>query len=115
MNSFEKGLLEHINSYRKKYGLPPLAFDRKLHELAGKHSRHMERKNSLSHDGFQERFRSSGKTYCIENVGWNYPSAEGQFKGWKKSEGHNRNMLDKKIRSAGIAKSGAFVTFFGCD
>ena len=75
---------------------------------------HMEEKNVLSHEGFQERFRQSDRSLCVENVGWNYQTPEDQFRSWKTSGEHNKNLLNKKITHAGIAQTGAYVTFFAC-
>ncbi len=75
----------------------------------------MDKKNVLSHDHFHERFRNCRRSHCVENVGWNSPTPDAQFKAWKGSKGHNANLLDKKIKYAGISKTGAYVTFFACD
>jgi uncharacterized protein YkwD len=112
--SYEERLLLHINQHRKANGLSPLAMDKSLSRLAEHHSMHMEKKNVLSHEGFQERFRQSGRSQCVENVGWNYQTPEDQFRAWKTSREHNKNLLNKKITHAGIAQTGAYVTFFAC-
>jgi uncharacterized protein YkwD len=83
--------------------------------LARRHSKNMCKEETLCHDGFSERFRQSGKRRCVENVGWNCTSAAEQFTQWQRSPGHNHNLLDEGIRSAGISRTGAYVTFFACD
>lgn len=112
---FEESLLTYINNYRAQHGLGPLSFDSRLTTIAEGHSRHMCEKDSLNHDNFEGRFNKSGKHLCVENVGWNSLTPESQFKGWKNSKGHNANMLHKKIKSAGISRTGAYVTFFACE
>jgi uncharacterized protein YkwD len=111
----ESKLLDHINQYRAGNGLNPLRVDKALQGLAKNHSRQMDRENYLSHDAFHERVIRSRRSRCVENVGWNSPTPEDQLRAWKTSEGHNSNLLNKKIKSAGISKIGAFVTFFACD
>ena len=115
LSPYEASLLEHINHYRAVKGLKPLSIDGTLQGLAEDHSRSMDRKKYLSHDAFHERFIKSRRPHCIENVGWNSPTPEDQLRAWKTSEGHNINLLNGNIKSAGISKIGAFVTFFACD
>jgi uncharacterized protein YkwD len=112
--SYEEKLLLHINQHRTVKGLNPLAMDKSLSRLAERHSAYMEEKNVLSHEGFQERFRQSDRSQCVENVGWNYQTPEDQFRAWKTSGEHNKNLLNNKITHAGIAKTGSYVTFFAC-
>lgn len=116
-DSFDDDLLGLINSYRAERELGRLAMKPELTRLALDHSRAMKRSGKLSHDGFKGRFRKAaagGARSCVENVGWNYPTAAGQFEGWRTSPGHNTNMLDPAIKTAGIARSGAYTTFFAC-
>ncbi|HXX58050.1 MAG TPA: CAP domain-containing protein [Thermodesulfovibrionales bacterium] len=113
--AFEEELLNQINRYRQKNGLKPLSLHAASRTLAKSHSQYMCETERLTHDNFGERFRRSGRMCCVENVGWNYSTAAAQFEGWKESKGHNENMLDKKIRVAGVSKVGAYVTFFACE
>lgn len=112
---YEMKLFQCINQYRASNGLAALTVDNTLQGLAKSHSRQMDGENCLSHDGFHDRFAKCGRSRCVENVGWNSPTPEDQLSAWKNSEGHNSNLLNKKIRFAGISKIGAFVTFFACD
>jgi uncharacterized protein YkwD len=112
---YESGLLHRINDYRKENDLNALSFDRILNRLARSHSRYMNKKDVLCHDDFENRFRESGRSSCVENVGWNSPTPGDQILSWENSKGHNTNLLNRKIRYAGIAKAGAYVTFFACD
>jgi len=75
----------------------------------------MNEKDILCHDNFEDRFRKCERSSCVENVGWNSPGPGAQLLAWKASRGHNANLLNRKIRYAGIAKVGAYVTFFACD
>jgi uncharacterized protein YkwD len=113
--AYEEELLHNINQYRVMNDLHPLSADETLNRLAENHSLYMNRKNVLSHDDFQERVGICKRSHCVENVGRNYSNPEAQFKAWKKSREHNQNLLNKNIRSAGISRVGAYVTFFACD
>ncbi len=113
-SAYESQLRELIDDYRTQQSLGPLAFDPQLYQLATEHSSAMNNAGGLSHDGFTDRFNRSGYRTCVENVGWNYQTAEAQFTGWKNSSGHNQNLLNSRLGYVGIAKSGAYVTFFAC-
>jgi uncharacterized protein YkwD len=108
-------LLSQINRYRLSHGLKTLSYNKKLAGLAQGHSADLHRRGELNHNGFDQRFKMSGRTLCIENVGWNYKTANEQFLSWKRSEGHNKNMLARDIQRVGIAKIGTSVTLFACN
>ena len=112
---YENGLLTCINNFRVENHLPALSFDVSLIKLAKSHSEYMNRRNDLNHDHFHDRFRTCKRTLCVENVGWNHLTPEAQSEAWKASGSHNKNLLNTKIKYAGIAKAGAYVTFFACD
>ncbi len=114
-SAFEEKLLSQINQYRVKNGLHPLSYDERLSNLAKNHSQYMCAKDDLNHDNFDKRYRQCGRLICVENVGWDHPTPEAQFKAWKNSKGHNTNILNGKIKHAGISKVGAYVTFFACN
>ena len=113
-SAYETQLLELISAYRTINALSPLSFDAFLNSLAVEHSDYMYTNNSMNHDGFYDRAARSGYSYCVENVGWNYPTPEAQFEGWRNSSGHNQNMLNTHIGYAGVSMVGSFVTFFAC-
>ena len=113
-SDFESGLRDLISDYREENGLGRLAFDAHLHDLAQEHSENMQTSGVMSHDGFTERYNRSGYRVCMENVGWNYPSPEAMFDGWRNSAGHNANMLDSRIDWAGGSRVGAYITFLAC-
>jgi uncharacterized protein YkwD len=112
---FEDELLIMINRYRKTNHLKILVSSPLYSDLAVEHSQTMQEQAHMSHDGFEERFRrATDASSCVENVGWNHQTAQSLFDAWKKSPGHNRNMLKRKLRRAGIGREGAYVTFFAC-
>jgi uncharacterized protein YkwD len=103
-----------VNRYRVDNGLPALTPDSTLARLALEHSAAMARAERLSHDGFQMRGRRSGYPMCVENVGWNYRSPAAQLDGWRASPGHDRNMLDPRVKRIGIGESEGYVTMLAC-
>jgi uncharacterized protein YkwD len=112
---YEEELLHRINEYRIDSGLPALTFDPELRSLTERHSQYMQRTGSLNHDNFNRRFNESKRSCCVENVGWNHATPEEQLHAWQRSDGHNMNLLNRKIKGAAIAKAGAYVTFFACE
>jgi uncharacterized protein YkwD len=111
---YGRTLLEQINLYRQDNGLNPLRFDAKLIHLAKNHSFAMSQQKRISHSKFNERFERSGSRMCVENVGWNYTTPLKQFDAWRRSSGHDQNMLKEGVYKAGIAEIGNYVTFFAC-
>lgn len=114
-DTYEENLLHTINQYRDRHDTPPLIFDRTLYILAEAHSHYMRASDKLSHMNFEDRYKQCKRYLCVENVGWNYMTPEAQFEAWRESKGHNINMLNTRIRRAGISKVGPYVTFFACD
>lgn len=115
LNRFEAETLDHINKYRAEHRLAPLMFNEKLQMLAREHSREMYQSHTLGHQNFMQRYRESGRRACAENAGVNSPTPQNQFVGWRNSPNHQRNLVDRKVKYAGVAKVGPYVTFFACD
>jgi uncharacterized protein YkwD len=103
-----------VNDYRASKHVAVLKIDPTLSQLAREHSADMVRAKRLSHDDFKTRFRRSGYGMCVENVGWNYPTAADQLKAWQRSPGHDRNMLDARVAHVGIGVAGDYVTYIAC-
>lgn len=103
-----------VNQYRARRDLPPLTMDATIASLAREHSAAMAKAGQLNHDDFPSRVQRSGFAMCVENVGWNYTSPEGQFEGWRASPGHDRNMLDPRVARVGIGAVAGYVTMIAC-
>jgi len=99
-----------INAYRKTNGLKPLTLDTKLTQAAKAHSRDLAKWDRISHYGSDgsnpwDRVRRSGykARLAAENVGTGQATLQEVFAGWKKSPGHNKNLLLKDAKHMGIA------------
>src|SRR5574337_132450 len=114
MDGFNLRLADLINRYRESHGLAPLAIAQDLVTLASEHSTEMAARGRLTHDGFHDRYNRTGSRVCVENVGWNYPTAEALMDGWRHSPDHQRNLLEPKVSQMGIAADARYVTFFAC-
>ncbi len=104
--------IKMVNEIRASKGLAPLKLSRKLGRSADAHAQDMARKNLFSHYGSDgstpgKRARRQGYRFCYisENI------AEGQhdipevIQVWMDSPGHRKNILSKKVRSLGMARS----------
>ena len=99
-----------INAYRKSKGLKPLRIDVKLTRAAKAHARDLARWDRISHYGSDgsnpwDRVKRTGYNakLAAENVGTGQKTIEEVFRGWKKSPGHNKNLLLADAEQMGIA------------
>lgn len=99
-----------INDYRKQNGLNPLTLDPLLTEAAKAHSRDLAKSDRISHYGSDgsspwDRVKRTGYApkVAAENIGTGQASLEEVVKGWKESEGHNKNLLLPDAEDMGIA------------
>ncbi len=112
--AFGRHLAEQINRYREDQGLAPLTVVEDLTSIASEHSAAMADQRRLSHDGFRQRLLRATSKLCVENVGWNYPTAEALVDGWRRSPAHHVNLLEPKVTRMGLAVAARYVTFFAC-
>ncbi len=115
---FEEQTLQLINSYRSANKLKPLDSSSFCGELARQHSREMQERQEMNHDGADNRFRQAvaqGAGGCVENVAWNMDTPQRLFHAWRQSPGHDRNLLNRRTNGGGIGKVGEYVTFFACE
>lgn len=112
----EAAFLRTINKYRKRKGLKPLALSKPLMLAAHKHSQDMSRMNRVrNHDllgGVSSKQNLANHGYPVGRAMWGENLAYGTtrktgrkaFNAWKRSPGHNQNMLNKRYRAIGIAR-----------
>jgi uncharacterized protein YkwD len=103
--------LQLINDYRRKNGLNPLHLDAEMSKFTDKFILQLLEKNVLNHSDL------NGGTYSIENLYtqmrfgsilvldeiWYEQIAQQTFDAWKKSPGHNTNMLNPNITKIGLS------------
>ena len=134
-SSFKKEFLEYINRVRQKgcncgitYMPPaqPLIWNQQLESAAVGHAADMARQNYFSHtskDGrtSENRIADAGytykgyKSYAIgENIAQGQHSIDEVIKGWFKSEGHCKNLMNPAFREVGVALNNTYwVQDFG--
>ncbi len=99
-----------ISQYRVDHGLKPLRLDPTLMKLAAEHAQRMASMDRMSHTlpgegSFAERIARGGfqASMAAENVAAGQKSLAEVFSAWRKSPGHNANMLLPNVSLMGIA------------
>lgn len=113
-DTYANAMTAAVNDYRAARKLPAISLDPALSRLAAAHSAAMAAAAKMDHDGFPARVRASGFPMCVENVGWNYPSAQAQFDAWRASAGHAANMQRPGIEKMGVGIARGYVTWIAC-
>lgn len=107
-----------VNAERRRRGLRPLRYDRRLAKAASRHARDMVRNRYFSHDSpdgrdFVERIMRTryvrsrrGGWVLGENLAWgsgSLASPRAIVRAWMRSPGHRRNVLNRRFREIGVA------------
>ena len=115
----ELKFLELINQYRQSKGLPTLVLSDTLAVASKHHSEDMGRYNFFAHNTAKSSYFPAGSTpwdrmklsgydypnsFKAENLVAGYETAEQNFRAWRGSPGHDRNMLDGNPKVIGIAR-----------
>ncbi|MFI5840075.1 CAP domain-containing protein [Catenuloplanes sp. NPDC051500] len=106
---FEAQVVSQTNAARVRAGCEKLRVSRSLAKAAEAHSAEMARRDFFSHTGangsrFTQRTKRAGFTAqpMGENIAWGYKNAEGVTRGWLRSPGHRRNMLNCRSTLIGV-------------
>jgi uncharacterized protein YkwD len=134
ISGYEQKLIAATNAFRKENGLPALAPDVRLIQIAQAHAANMARQDRfgdsdknghvLDGKGIEHRIETGGYDFgrIAENVGYQLNRSDhvaSMMEGWKASAGHRRNMLLSDVGEIGVGaapgKSGRwyFVQLFG--
>lgn len=100
-----------VNTFRTAAGLPPLARSAALDAAARAHATDMARNGFFGHRGSNgsthgERIRAAGVTPCgaAENIAEGPFTPAGVMAGWMESQGHRRNILNRRYSDYGLAE-----------
>ena len=118
--ALESSVLQQINQYRKKKGLSQLSSNATITQQARQHSQDMASSRVLSHDGFDTRISTIGKSIsyrsAAENVAYNmgYSAPDRQaVEGWLKSPGHLQNIEGSyTLTGIGVTKNAQGEYYF---
>jgi uncharacterized protein YkwD len=101
-----------ISKYRQAHGLKPVTIDAVLTKIAAVHADRMAKLDTMSHvlpgeGSFQQRLAAGGfrASMAAENVAAGQPTLPAVLEAWRKSPGHNANLLLPDISKIGIALS----------
>lgn len=101
-----------ISKYRAANGLKPVSIDPVLMKIASVHADRMAKMDTMSHvlpgeGSFQQRLADGGfrASMAAENVAAGQPTLPAVLEAWRKSPGHNANLLLSNISKIGIALS----------
>jgi len=102
--------LSDLNSYRVSQGLPALIYSEKLNKASEVHAQDLASAGIISHTGTDgsghgDRVQRQGYYFSIagENVATGQMSWDDVFDAWKKSPGHNENLLRDDVSEFGLA------------
>lgn len=101
---------DEINAHRAAHGLEPVVLDERLMAAAKIHSADMADRRRATHKGSdgslpKQRARASGYNpkLASENVAAGYNNTQAVITDWKRSRGHNANLLRRGAKHMGIA------------
>lgn len=127
VDSVERAIVHRINSYRHRYGLPPLRFDDRMNIGANQHSRSMARAGYFEHnsaDGssWDARVRHySQANFVGEVICWTertIPARQARevVSAWVHSGPHRAALLTRGFSRVGMARwPGGRRTYFTAD
>ncbi len=102
-----------VNTIRGQAGAAAVKRSSILDAAAKVHANDMAANNFFGHTGSNgstvgKRAKKAGYKWCAvsENVGKGYASQASAIEAWRKSQGHYRNMVNRKYREFGLARSG---------
>lgn len=107
--------LQAVNEARLSQGLWALSPAPDLQAIAQDHSTTMAASRRLTHAGFQARFDRTTSDLCVENVAVGTVQPALLVAAWERAPQHRRNLFERRIRRAGIAAVGGYVTLFACE
>ena len=102
--------LADLNAYRNEKGLSSVILNERLNIASQRHADDMASMEDATHDGSDgstsgDRIQKQGYYFSLsgENVASGQRSWEAVFDAWKKSPGHNANLLQTDVTEFGIA------------
>ena len=105
----QQEVLDMTNIFRMNNHLKPLELDDSTSQAAYLHSKEMNDRDYFSHDSklqgsLSDRLQKQKVVFQVagENIAWNYTDGISAVVGWINSEGHRKNLLDKRFTEIGV-------------
>ena len=105
-------MLAAVNDARMQAVRAPLIYDARLEDAARAHGQDMAARDFFAHTGSDGsdigvRLQRVGYAYCFgaENIAAGHRSLDAVMAGWMQSRGHRKNILHRKARAVGIART----------
>ncbi|MEM9380298.1 MAG: CAP domain-containing protein [Planctomycetota bacterium] len=122
--ALEREQIELTNDYRRMFGVPALAWNRRLHGAVRNHAEYLSRQGVLGHD--QDNARYTTKERRARHFGYSGPvwenchfgsaTARGALQAWTRSSAHHRALLGARMTEMATATTGRYwVQKFGLD
>jgi uncharacterized protein YkwD len=115
----ELRVVQLINSFRARNGVPPLLVGRALSRAAQSHSADMARRGYFDHGAFAARLWNFGvrAPYVGENLaaGSRPLTPSTIVRMWIQSPPHRENLLDRGFRRIGVGEAGASMRLVTAD
>ena len=119
LDSSERAVVELINSYRTRNGVPALLVGPALTRAAQAHSADMARRGYFDHGAFVTRLRRFGvrAPYVGENIasGTRPLAPAAIVRMWIQSPPHRENLLDRGFRRVGVGLAGGSTLMATAD
>jgi len=101
-----------VNSIRQAHGLKPLQQSGAMQTMAQRCASSMAARNSLDHAGFFSERAPAGAR--AENVAFGCATQSCTIGVWSRSAGHRANMLNRAVRSYGLASAAGGGRLYWC-
>lgn len=100
---YERTARSATNDARTSRGRRALGRQACLQRMAERQARRMARQRRMFHQDLGPVLRRCNMSLVGENVAYGYPTGRRVVRAWMNSDGHRRNILDRRFRRMGLA------------
>jgi uncharacterized protein YkwD len=101
-SGFQRGIHQVTNGVREAHDRAALSKRKCVQRFAKKQARRMARQERMFHQDLQPVLDTCGLRRAGENVAYGFTSPQSVMDAWMDSDGHRRNILDKRFRRLGV-------------
>ncbi len=103
--TFDRQLHKQTNKARTDRKVKAMKYDRCLNRYAQRQARRMAKKQTMYHQNLRYVLRGCKQRAVAENVAWGFKTPQANIRGWLKSPGHRKNMLNRTYTRLGVGVS----------